>query len=418
MTDQPTPAETRQDALGVGAAVLAFDIGGTDIKAALFDGSGRMLGLTRSPTPLRGAETSTALLDLVQSRARALALAHPAIRPEAAGLVAPGIIDDERGIGVHSANLNWSNVPFRMLAEARLGLPVSFSHDVRAAGEAELSLSASQKDRTVVVIVIGTGIAAALFIDGRAHVSGGYAGELGHSIIDPRGERCVCGARGCLETIASAGAIARRYEQQTNHGAFPHDGTGGGTGGARLVLARAAEGDPVAVRIWSEALDALALAIAQLTAVFAPDSVVIGGGLAQAGDTLFLPLRQRVDALLSFHRRPRIRPALLGENAGLLGAALNARSLLTSNPAAPNLVAPTRGAPTLPAPTALAPTAPASPALTRTSPTPTMPTSTLPGPTLSAPTLPAPTLPAPTLPAPTTPTSTAPASTPTVERTP
>jgi glucokinase len=95
--------------------------------------------------------------------------------------------------------------------------------------------------------------------------------------------------------------------------------------GAREVLRRAQSGDSVAEDVWSSALDAIALSVAQLAAMIAPEAIVIGGGLAQAGDALFSPLRERVDALLSFHRRPLLVPAQIGENAGLIGAALGAR---------------------------------------------------------------------------------------------
>lgn len=93
------------------------------------------------------------------------------------------------------------------------------------------------------------------------------------------------------------------------------------------MLRRAQAGDPIARQIWDDALDALSLSLAQLTAFLAPQAIVIGGGLSQAGDALFQPLRQRIDALLSFHRRPALLPAQIGENAGLIGAALRARDL-------------------------------------------------------------------------------------------
>ena len=302
--------------LGDGAAVAVFDVGGTDMKAALFDRAGRMHGLSRMPTPHRGADTAAAVLERIDELTAEFRRDFPEVQPTAVGLIAPGLVDDDEGIVRHSANLEWVNVPFKALLEARLRLPASFSHDVRAAGEAEFQLGAARGFGTVVVIIVGTGIAASIVIDGRAHVAGGFAGELGHAIVDPRGERCACGARGCLETVASAGAIARRYGRAT--GTTPI--------GAREVLALAEAGDETAGRIWNEALDALALSIAQLTAVLAPEAVVIGGGLAQAGDALFLPLRERVDALLSFHPRPAILPAMIGENAGLIGAALRARA--------------------------------------------------------------------------------------------
>ena len=303
--------------LGDGGPVLAFDVGGTDTKAALFDTTGRMLGLSRTPTPHRGTDTAEAVLELVQELALWYAREFPDVTPIAAGLIAPGVVDDDRGIGIQSINLNWKDVPFRQLAEARLHIPSSFSHDVRAAGEAEYRLGAARAYRDVVVVVIGTGIAGSIFLNGHAYIAGGYAGEIGHSIVDPAGTQCVCGARGCLETVASAGAIARRYQEIS--GIRP--------GGSRDVLRRAQAGDPIARQIWDDALDALSLSLAQLTAFLAPQAIVIGGGLSQAGDALFQPLRQRIDALLSFHRRPALLPAQIGENAGLIGAALRARDL-------------------------------------------------------------------------------------------
>lgn len=307
--DRPQP-------LGPGINVAAFDVGGTDMKAALFDSSGLMLGLCRTPTPHRGTETAEAVLERVEELLAGFRRSFPHVRPGGIGLIAPGLVDDDRGIARTSVNLDWRDVPFRQLLEDRLHLPASFSHDVRAAGEAEFQLGAARGLGTVIIIIIGTGIAASVIVDGRAHVAGGFAGEVGHSIVDPQGERCACGARGCLETVGSAGAISRRYAEATGQDPV----------GAREVLALAAAGDLSARRIWNEALDALALGIAQLTAILAPEAVVIGGGLAEAGDALFLPLRERIDALLSFHRRPLVLPALIGENAGLIGAALRARA--------------------------------------------------------------------------------------------
>ena len=304
--------------LGLGAPVLAFDIGGTDIKGALIDGAGRLLGLRRVATIVSADETADAVLGQVQRLSAELTRDFPDVSPQAVGLIAPGIIDDSRGIVHRAVNLNWTEVPFRQLAAARLGLPTTFSHDARAAGAAEVAFGAAQSFSDVIVIVIGTGLSCSLFLGGRPHSAGGFAGELGHSILDPHGLPCVCGATGCLETLASAGAIARRYAELT----------GTPPAGARAVLARALGGDPVAARIWDEALDALALTIAQLAAVLAPEAIVIGGGLAQAGADLFEPLRERVAARLSFHRHPLLVPALLGENAGLLGAGLQTRALL------------------------------------------------------------------------------------------
>ncbi|MGX5697960.1 ROK family protein [Agromyces soli] len=299
--------------------MLAFDVGGTDIKSALFDGDGRMLGLSRTPTPLDDGDTATAVARRLGELGRELRRRFPDAPPVAAGVLVPGIVDPDRGIGVFASNLRWRDAPIRALAERELGLPVAFDHDVRAASWAEHVLGGARAYDDAVVLVIGTGIAGALIVDGRPHAGGGYAGEIGHSPV-AEGPACACGGRGCLEAIASAGAIARRYAERS--GVAPD--------GARDVLARAGAGDPVAAAVWDEALDALALAIAQLAAVLAPQAVVIGGGLSRAGDELFDALRRRVDARLSFHRRPELVPAELGEDAGLLGAALIARGRAVS----------------------------------------------------------------------------------------
>lgn len=302
-------------ALGPGAPVLAFDVGGTDIKSALFDGDGIALDLRRTATPVVAGDRTDAVLTRLDEIARQLRAAHPAIVPRAAGLVVPGIVDADAGVGVFASNLGWRNTPIRDLASARLGLPVAFDHDVRAASWAEHRLGGARAFDDSVVLVIGTGIAGSLLLGGAPYTAGGYAGEIGHSPIAD-GPLCPCGARGCLEAVASAGAIVRRYAEAS----------GTAADGAKDVIARAAAGDPVAGEIWESALDALALSLAQLTAVVAPQAIVIGGGLSRA-DGLFDELRTRLAARLSFHRLPELVPAQLSGDAGILGAALRAREL-------------------------------------------------------------------------------------------
>lgn len=299
-----------------GAEVVVFDVGGTDIKAALFDSGGRMLGLRRAPTPHRGPSTSNAVLERIQELLVEFRSEFPEVSPTAIGMIAPGLVDDDLGVVRRSANFDWHDVPFRRLLAEKNKLPASFSHDVRAAGEAEFALGAARGFSTVVVMIVGTGIAASIVIGGRTHTAEGFAGEIGHSIVNPEGDTCACGSRGCLETVGSAGAIARRYAAATGQEKL----------GAREVLALAQAGDRVAGQIWDEALDALALGIGQITALLAPEAIVIGGGLAEAGDALFIPLRERVESILSFHRRPQLLPAKIGQNAGLIGAALRARA--------------------------------------------------------------------------------------------
>ncbi|KNY04869.1 ROK family transcriptional regulator [Microbacterium sp. GCS4] len=302
--------------LGEGPAVLAFDVGGTDIKSALFAPDGTALDLRRTPTPVVEGDRTATVIDRLGDLARELTSRHPDVVPRAVGLVVPGIVDADAGLGVFASNLGWRDAPIRDLAAQRLGLPVAFDHDVRAASWAEHRLGGARAYSDSVVLVIGTGIAGALILGGEPYTAGGYAGEIGHSPIAD-GPVCPCGARGCLEAVASAGAIVRRYL----------DATGDVPDGAKDVIARATAGDPIAAEIWNSALDALALSLAQLTAVVAPQAIVIGGGLSRAGGALFDELRARLAERLSFHRIPDLVPAELSGNAGILGAALRAREL-------------------------------------------------------------------------------------------
>lgn len=310
---------TTPTSAGPGAAVLAFDVGGTDMKAALLDEQGRMLESRRVPTPLDGQRTGDRVVDEVARLAAELASAHPDVRPAAAGLLVPGHVDDVRGIGVFAENLGWREFPFRDRAESALGVPVGFGHDVRGAGEAEHRMGAARGFDDVVVVTIGTGIAAAVFVDGRLYTGGGLAGEIGHDRV-AEGPICACGGRGCLEAVASAAAIARRYSLRT----------GRPIAGAKEVLELMRAGDANAAADWASALDALALGFSHVVALLAPQAIVIGGGLSEAGDELLQPLRERLDGILTFHRRPQLIKASIGADAGLFGSALAARDALAA----------------------------------------------------------------------------------------
>ena len=303
--------------LGAGSAVLAFDVGGTDMKAGLVDDAGSIREIVRVPTPIDEERTADAVITRIGELAQELLGRHPDVHPKAAGLLVPGHVDEERGVGVFSENLGWRNYPFHARAKDTLALPVSFSHDVRGAGVAEHRLGAAAPFRDVVVMAIGTGIAGAIFIQGTLYTGQGMAGEMGHSKVAD-GPQCVCGGLGCLEAVASAGAIARRYTQTT----------GRVVSGAKDVLHRAVLGDVRASEIWESALDALALGLSHTVALLAPEAIVIGGGLSQAGAALFEPLQRRLDSILTFHRRPQLLCASIGENAGVIGAALRARDLV------------------------------------------------------------------------------------------
>lgn len=316
-TTESTPA-TDPHSLGPGPAVFAFDVGGTTIKCGYVDGFGNLRGITRVASPKRGPQAPNEILDTVAEQiARFRQEGIVTDEPRAIGIGLPGILDDERGIGIFSENLGWRDFDFAAAAKDRFELPVGFIHDVRSAGLAEMKLGVGQGVDNAVVVALGTGIAAAIFIDGKPHVARGLAGEIGHAAVVPQGETCICGNQGCLEAIASAGAIARRYARAT----------GKEVSGAHQVLEAAKVGDPVAEMIWESAIDALALSITQTFAALAPERIIIGGGLSEAGAALITPLQKRVAQLLRYTDPPEIMRANAGENAGLIGAALRGREV-------------------------------------------------------------------------------------------
>lgn len=286
--------------------VVAIDVGGTTIKGAVVDREGRVNSEQRRPTRVdRGPD---AVIDSILGLADELASVDS--RPAATGIAIPGLVQERDGVVLEATNVGLRGVPVRELASGRLGQPVAVLHDVRAAALAEGMLGAARGRCEYLLLTLGTGVGAAVVIGGRPYTGAhGIGGELGHVAVDPRGPVCQCGGTGCLEAIASAGALARRYGEGVD---------------AEEVAKRAASGDLSAGQFWRQALDALALAIVNYSALLDPELVVIGGGLASAGPDLFDPLRERVRQWTRFGDPVEIVRAALGEAAGRWGAAIAA----------------------------------------------------------------------------------------------
>lgn len=291
-------------------SVIGLDVGGTTMKAAITRDS-EVLAAETWPTDR--ADPVGGVLDFAAHLvARATSLDSPA---GAAGIVVPGIVDEATGTAVHSANLGWRDVPLLHLARERLGIPVAIGHDVRAGGLAEAVLGAGRGDTgDFVFMAIGTGIAAALIVNGTPYPGvSGWSGEIGHVVVRPDGDACACGNKGCLETYASAAAISRRYGENVP---------------AEEVIARAEKNEAKATAVWSEALDCLADGLAAATLLLDPGLLVMGGGLAQAGDDLLTPLQSRLEDRLTFRRPPLLVLSELEDQAAVKGATILATRLV------------------------------------------------------------------------------------------
>ncbi len=321
-------------------AVVALDVGGTTLKGALVGAGGDPLLRRDVPTPAAagGEAVTRAVLDLARSLAAA-----PGVRVVAAAAVTPGRVAD--GVVRYAANLGWRDVPLASALAAALGVPAAADNDVSAAALAESAVAPGGTD--CLFVALGTGVGAGYVRDGAVLPGAtGAAGELGHIPVYPDGEPCSCGQRGCLERYASASGVVRRY--RTAGGASPDGGAGDGrgrddVGGAGDVVARLGR-DAVADRVWREAVEALALALATSTLLLDPAAVILGGGLARAGDALLEPLRQQLAARLTWRAAPPVTLSVLGNDAGWRGAALQAWRLVPGH-GVPGPAVPARGAP-------------------------------------------------------------------------
>ena len=306
--------------------VIALDVGGTGMKAALVAQDGTLLHEERRPTGREhGTDEVVAGILAFAAHLRDEGLRRYGTAAAAAGVVVPGTVDQERGIAVFSANLGWRDLPIRQLLGERLSdhgepLPVVLGHDVRTGAYAEGRIGAGKGADRFFFVALGTGIAGGYGIDGRidpgAH---GNGGEIGHIVVRPGGPPCGCGARGCLETVASAAAVTRAWAEASG------DPEADAADCARAVEA----GDKRAQQVWADAIAALADGLIVVQSLLDPRTVILGGGLAEAGETLFTPLRAALRERITFQVPPTLVPAMLKDTAGCLGAGLLAWDLLS-----------------------------------------------------------------------------------------
>lgn len=305
-----------------GQHVIGLDVGGTLMKAAITDISGATVHTERRETPRSSGPD--AVIDAIVEFASDLVIgARDRETPAGAvGIAVPGIVDESDGIAVYSSNIGWRDIPLRARVHERTGLPTALSHDVRTGGVAEARLGAGRDHREFLFLPIGTGIAGAIVLNGRS-LSGRYgaAGEVGHLVVRPGGEPCNCGAFGCLETVSAGWGIVHRYREKAGSDLSVAD-----------IVSRV-DTDEHARTVWDDAISGLADALAAITILLDPGLVVLGGGVAEAGDALFKPLAGEVASRLTFHTPPTLVRAQLGDAAGSLGAALLGADLITGSPA-------------------------------------------------------------------------------------
>ncbi|WP_030803706.1 ROK family protein [Streptomyces sp. NRRL F-2799] len=310
--------------------VAALDIGGTKIAGALVDGHGRIQARTQRATPAR--QDGETVMRAVEQVLGDLAASPLWGRASVIGIGSAGPVDASAGT-VSPVNVpGWRGFPLvERVRAATGGLPVELIGDGVAITAAEHWQGAARGHDNALCMVVSTGVGGGLVLGGRLHPGPtGNAGHIGHISVDLDGEPCPCGARGCVEGLASGPNIARRALAD---GWRP--GPDGDTSAAAVADA-ARRGDPVAVASFERAAQALAAGIAATATLVEIDIAVIGGGVGKAGEVLFAPLRKALTdyATLSFVQRLTVVPAQMGTDAGLVGAAAAALALRPDNAAA------------------------------------------------------------------------------------
>ncbi|BBY34278.1 sugar kinase [Mycolicibacter minnesotensis] len=300
------------------AGILALDVGGTKIAAGLVDPDGSLDYTATLPT--RASEGTEMVWSVVAELIEDV-VQRAGGRVDAVGIGSAGPIDVQAGT-VSPVNIpGWRGFALRdRVAAAVPGVPVRLGGDGVCMALGEHRYGAGRGRRAMLGMVVSTGVGGGLVFDGSPVLGRtGNAGHVGHVVVDPDGDRCRCGGRGCVETIASGPSMVRWALAQ----GWSPDTRDGTRADAKTLAAAAEAGDPVALRAFRRGTDALAVMIASVAAVCDLDLVVIGGGVAKSGALLFGPLREALAerARLDFLVGLQVVSAQLGGDAGLVGAA-------------------------------------------------------------------------------------------------
>ncbi len=313
--------------------VLAIDIGGTKIIAAIISGEGQVIAREYCLT-LAGEGPQPVIERIFSAADRLLGQkGRDSSQLGSIGIAAAGAIDFERGVVTLSPNLpGWCDVPLRDIIEEKYRVNTRLINDASAAALGELRFGAGKGVNNLILLTLGTGIGGGIIIDGGLYCgASGSAGEIGHITIDVNGPRCRCGNTGCWEMFASGTAVAREAMRRIGQGEQSAITEIAGSQieniTAEKVEVAARRGDSLAREVILQAATYLGVGMVNLVNIFNPEMIIVGGGMSKMGDLLLEPARQIVKerAFPLAVEAVRIVPAQLGDDAGVLGAAVFAR---------------------------------------------------------------------------------------------
>ncbi|WP_422117369.1 ROK family glucokinase [Brachybacterium sp. UNK5269] len=308
---------------------IGVDIGGTKIAAGVVDEDGEIIATTTRTTPA----TDAALIEAAVADAVAeLRAGHEVV---GVGVGAAGFVGADRRTVNFAANLAWRQHPLAEELEKLTGLPVVVENDANAAGWAEYRFGAATTARHMLMVTVGTGLGGAIVLDGQlVRGSAGFAGEIAHITAVPDGQWCGCGRRGCLEQYTAGTALVRTARRRASAGDARMSPLLQVAGGDRkqidgpMITRLAQQGDPGAIELIAEIGRWLGMGMASISTLLDPEVIVVGGGVAAAGDLLLGPAREAYAAhLTARNHRPLapFLPASMGNRAGIVGAADLAR---------------------------------------------------------------------------------------------
>jgi glucokinase len=310
----------------VSGLTVGIDIGGTKVLGGVVDTNGNILESLRKDTPKSGGQD---LINVVIEIVKALQANH---KIAGIGVSNAGIVSADRKTVVAAGNItNWNNVALADALQAEFNLPVVVENDANAAIWAEYRFGNAKGFNPVMFFIIGTGMGGGLIVDGKLYRgANGIGAEFGHMMVKLDGEKCGCGAIGCIETYASGSALMRYAHEAIKADAKNAktllefgDGTLNGFTGKDLTKAAKA-GNAMALSAFAKQSDWVGSAIASYTMLLDPEAIVIGGGVIDAGDIFLKPAIAAAEKYMPFadkHPLPKIIAAKFGNDAGLIGAA-------------------------------------------------------------------------------------------------
>lgn len=311
---------------------IGIDIGGTNLRAAVVDDNGQVLDVEQLPTPPSSEALEMAVVAVVDKlRAR-----HEGVA--AVGLAVAGFVDESQQMVRFAPHLPWRETPVKRVMSRALELPVILEHDANSAAWGEHEFGAARDAKNWVLLALGTGIGGAIMMNGEIYRGAfGVAPEFGHLTVVPNGRSCPCGKRGCLERYCSGSALPLTAQDLIARGQFPHSRLAQDFGkcpeeiSGRVVVRMAREGDELAQAVIKDMGTWLGRGLAMIQDVLDPELIVVAGGVAVDADLLLDYARDVMGkTIVGAGSRPvaRVAVAELGSQAGMIGVAKLARTLL------------------------------------------------------------------------------------------